>query len=164
MLKQITYTFGTVPVLQQIIDKHPDRNFKLTQAVEHDDNTALFDLSGEKSVFAAPVTLTAIDSNGSDDFEGVIHTDTFKVGVNRRKALLSSLKQVLNTAPSAMMAGYILKGSGETITLLTVWPNMADIEKWQHSDAGKPLTTFTTPGSANTYFDETYQPVSVSAN
>lgn len=164
MLKQISYTFGTVPVLQKIIDKYPDRYFKLTQAVEHDDNTALFDLSGEKSVFAAPVKLTTVTNNGSDDFEGVIHTDTFKVGLNRRNALLNSMKQVLNTAPSQMMAGYILKGSGETLTLLTVWPNMADIAKWHHSHEGKPLTGFTAAGSENTYFDETYQPVSVSAN
>lgn len=164
MLKQISYTFGTVPVLQKIMDKYPDRYLKLTQAVEHDDNTALFDLSGEKSIFNSPVKLKTVTSNGSDNFSGVLHVDTFKVGLNRRKALLGSMKQVLTDAPASMMAGYILKGSGETLTILTVWPNMADIAQWHHSHAGQPLASFMAKGSENTYFDETYQPVSVSTN
>ena len=79
MLSQISFTFGSMPVLLEIIKKHPDRDFRLLQATGDNSKLALFDLSGKPTIFNSPITLETLYSVGNDKFKGILHFESFEL-------------------------------------------------------------------------------------
>ena len=146
MLTKISLTFGSRQILQSIIDKYPERHFKLMQATTHTRKLALFDLSGKDTIFQSPVKLTTLDSTLDAQLNGLYNT----------------LQKVL-TEPADMNGGYMLsvdnKAEATTLVLLTAWADFEALTAWKESETFTSLKNFTSMGSDNSYYDEIYKPI-----
>lgn len=160
MLTKISLTFGSREILQSIIDKYPDRHFKMMQASTHSNKLALFDLSGQETVFKSPVKLTVLDETLNANLDGIFYYQSFQVNGDRQKLLYNSLQKVIEDA-GKMNGGLMLsvdnKADATTLVLLTAWQDFESLTAWKNSDSFKSLTTFTTRGSDNGYYDEIYK-------
>ncbi|WP_076459096.1 hypothetical protein [Limosilactobacillus caccae] len=162
MLTTISLTFGSREILQSIIDKYPQRRFKMMQASAHSNKLALFDLSGEETVFKSPVKLTVLDESLNANLNGLFYYQSFQVNGDRQKLLHNSLQKVIEDA-TGMNGGLMLsvdnKAEATTLVLLTAWQDFESLTAWKESDTFKSLLTFTTRGSDNGYYDEIYKSV-----
>lgn len=162
VLTKINFTFGSRQILEDIINKHPDRQFKLMQASTHSNKLALFDLSGKKTIFKSPVTLTVLDASLNLNFTGIFYYQSFQVNSDRQKLLYESLQKIANDKPAnanaVLMTSVDNSNNGSTFVLLSVWNTFEDLTNWQESDSFSTLAKFTTRGSDNYYYDETYRP------
>lgn len=163
MLTKVSFTFGSHQILEDIVKKNPDRQFKLMQASTHSNKLALFDLSGQDSVFKSPVTLTVLESSLNASLTGVLYYQSFQVNGDRQKLLYNSLEKIVDDAPSfangVLMTSVANHNESSTLVLLTAWNDFEDLTAWRESDSFKSLTNFTTMGSDNYYYDEIYRPV-----
>lgn len=162
MLTKISLTFGSRQILQSIIDKYPERHFKLMQASTHSRKLALFDLSGKDTVFKSPVVYTVLDETLDADLSGMFYYQSFQVNGDRQKLLYNSLQKVIEEA-SGMNAGLMLsvdnKSEATTLVLLTAWKDFESLNAWKNSDSFNSLINFTTLGSDNDYYDEIYKSI-----
>ncbi|GGI64329.1 hypothetical protein [Limosilactobacillus caviae] len=162
MLTKISLTFGSRQILQSIIDKYPERHFKLMQATTHTRKLALFDLSGKDSIFESPVKLTVLDSTLDASLNGMFYYQSFQVNGDRQKLLYNTLQKVI-TEPSNMNGGYLLtvdnKVEATTLVLLTSWESFENLTTWKESESFKSLQNFTSMGSDNSYYDEIYKTI-----
>lgn len=163
MLTKVSFTFGSHQILEDIIKNNPDRQFKLMQASTHSNKLALFDLSGEETVFKSPVTLNVLESSLDANLAGILYYQSFQVNGDRQKLLYNSLEKIVDDAPSiangVLMTSVANHNESSTLVLLTAWNDFEDLTTWRESDAFKSLTNFTTMGSDNYYYDEIYRPV-----
>lgn len=163
MLTKVNFTFGSHQILEDIIKNNPDRQFKLMQASTHSNKLALFDLSGEETVFKSPVTLNVLESSLDANLAGILYYQSFQVNGDRQKLLYNSLEKIVDDAPSiangVLMTSVANHNESSTLVLLTAWNDFEDLTTWRESDAFKSLTNFTTMGSDNYYYDEIYRPV-----
>ncbi|KRM35192.1 hypothetical protein [Limosilactobacillus pontis] len=163
MLTKVSFTFGSHQILEDIIKNNPDRQFKLMQASTHSNKLALFDLSGEETVFKSPVTLNVLESSLDANLAGILYYQSFQVNGDRQKLLYNSLEKIVDDAPSiangVLMTSVANHNESSTLVLLTAWNDFEDLTAWRESDAFKSLTNFTTMGSDNYYYDEIYRPV-----
>lgn len=163
MLTKVNFTFGSHQILEDIIKNNPDRQFKLMQASTHSNKLALFDLSGEETVFKSPVTLNVLESSLDANLAGILYYQSFQVNGDRQKLLYNSLEKIVDDAPSiangVLMTSVANHNESSTLVLLTAWSDFEDLTTWRESDAFKSLTNFTTMGSDNYYYDEIYRPV-----
>lgn len=163
MLTKLSLTFGSRQILQSIIDKYPDRQFKLMQATTHSSKLALFDLSGKDTIFKSPVELTVLDETLDANFNGMLYYQSFQVNGDRQKLLYNSLQKIIEEAPNNMNGGLMLsvanKAESTTLVLLTAWSEFEDLTAWKNSNSYSTLKNFTTMGSDNYYFDETYKTI-----
>lgn len=163
MLTKVSFTFGSYQILEDIIKNNPDRQFKLMQASTHSNKLALFDLSGEETVFKSPVTLNVLESSLDANLAGILYYQSFQVNGDRQKLLYNSLEKIVDDAPSiangVLMTSVANHNESSTLVLLTAWNDFEDLTAWRESDAFKSLTNFTTMGSDNYYYDEIYRPV-----
>lgn len=161
MLTKLSFTFGSHQILQGIINDHPDRQFKLMQASTHSNKLALFDLSNKETIFKTPVVLTVLDETMNSDYNGLFYYQSFQVNGDRQQVLYNSLQKVVNNKPGNMNAGLMTsvanKAESTTLVLLTTWPSFEDLTAWKNSDSFRTLTSFTTMGSDNYYYDEVYR-------
>lgn len=163
MLTKVSFTFGSHQILEDIIKNNPDRQFKLMQASTHSNKLALFDLSGEETVFKSPVTLNVLESSLDANLAGILYYQSFQVNGDRQKLLYNSLEKIVDDAPSiangVLMTSVANHNESSTLVLLTAWNDFEDLTAWREGDAFKSLTNFTTMGSDNYYYDEIYRPV-----
>ncbi|WP_323065278.1 hypothetical protein, partial [Limosilactobacillus reuteri] len=152
MLTKISLTFGSRQILQSIIDKYPERHFKLMQATTHTRKLALFDLSGKDTIFQSPVKLTTLDSTLDAQLNGMFYYQSFQVNGDRQKLLYNTLQKVL-TEPADMNGGYMLsvdnKAEATTLVLLTAWADFEALTAWKESETFTSLKNFTSMGSDN---------------
>lgn len=162
MLTKISLTFGSRQILQSIIDKYPERHFKLMQTTTHTRKLALFDLSGKDTIFQSPVKLTTLDSTLNAQLNGMFYYQSFQVNGDRQKLLYNTLQKVL-TEPANMNGGYMLsvdnKAEATTLVLLTAWADFESLTAWMESETFTSLKNFTSMGSDNSYYDEIYKPI-----
>ncbi|MBB1078525.1 hypothetical protein H5S09_01565 [Limosilactobacillus sp. STM2_1] len=162
MLTKISLTFGSRQILQSIIDKYPERHFKLMQTTTHTRKLALFDLSGKDTIFKSPVELSVLDETLDANLNGLFYYQSFQVNGDRQKLLYNSLQKVIED-PSDMNGGYLLsvdnKVEATTLVLLTSWKDFESLTNWQNSESFKSLKNFTSMGSDNSYYDEIYKSV-----
>lgn len=162
MLTKISLAFGSHEILQSIIDKYPDRKFKLMEATSHTRKLALFDLSGKDTIFKSPVELTVLDETLDANLDGLFYYQSFQVNGDRQKLLYNSLQKVIEDA-TTMNGGLMLsvanKSEASTLVLLTAWKDFESLTEWQNSESFKSLKNFTTLGSDNSYYDEIYRTV-----
>lgn len=163
MLTKISFTFGSQPILEDIIKKYPDRRFKLMQATTHTRKLALFDLSGKETIFKSPVKLTVLDESPNANLNGMFYYQSFQVNGDRQKLLYNSLEKVVTDNSGKMNGSYLLnvdnKAEATTLILLTSWRDYQDLTDWQQSEAFKSLRNFTSMGSDNGYYDEIYKTI-----
>lgn len=163
MLTKLSFTFGSHQILQGIMSKHPDRKFKLMQASTHSNKSALFDLSSLETIFKTPVILNVLDETMNSNYNGLFYYQSFEVNGDRQQVLYNSLQKVVNDKPGNMNAGLMMsvanKAESATLILLTVWDSFEDLTAWKNSDSFAALTNFTSMGSDNYYYDETYRPI-----
>lgn len=161
MLTKLSFTFGSHQILQDIIDKHPDRKFKLMQASTHSNKLALFDLSNQETIFKTPVILNVLDETMNSDYSGLFYYQSFQVNGDRQQVLYNSLQKVVNDKAGNMNAGLMMsvanKAEGATLVLLTIWNSFEDLTAWKNSESFQTLTSFTSMGSDNYYYDEIYR-------
>lgn len=161
MLSKISFTFGSMPVLENIMKKHPDRDFRLLQATADNSKLALFDLSDKPSVFQSPITLNTITGVGSDNFNGIFHFESFELGHDDKEIFRKHAKKALENADhTKMTTGYMLERPDQaSITILiTTWTNAAAIDEWTSSKDFAPLTEFMDHSPRSVYYYEDYQP------
>lgn len=161
MLTKLSFTFGSHQILQGIIDNHPDRQLKLMQASTHSNKLALFDLSNKDTIFKTPVILNVLDETMNSDYNGLFYYQSFQVNGDRQQVLYNSLQKIVNDKPGKMNAGLMTsvanKAESTTLVLITVWSSFEDLTAWKNSDSFSSLTSFTTRGSDNYYYDEVYR-------
>ncbi|MDM8332109.1 hypothetical protein QUW45_05330 [Limosilactobacillus pontis] len=162
MLTKVSFTFGSHQVLEDIIKKNPDRQFKLMQASTHSNKLALFDISGQDSIFKSPVVLTILNASPNANMNGILYYQSFQVNGDRQNLLNNSLDKIVEDAPSiangVFLTSVASKSEGATLVLLTSWNDFEGLTSWRESDSFKSLTNFTTLGSDNYYYDEIYRP------
>ncbi|MDM8267194.1 hypothetical protein QUW44_08580 [Limosilactobacillus pontis] len=162
MLTKVSFTFGSHQVLEDIIKKNPDRQFKLMQASTHSNKLALFDISGQDSIFKSPVVLTILNASPNANMNGILYYQSFQVNGDRQNLLNNSLDKIVEDAPNiangVFLTSVASKSEGATLVLLTSWNDFEDLTSWRESDSFKSLTNFTTLGSDNYYYDEIYRP------
>lgn len=100
MLTKVSFTFGSHQVLEDIIKKNPDRQFKLMQASTHSNKLALFDISGQDSIFKSPVVLTILNASLNANMNGILYYQSFQVNGDRQNLLNNSLDKIVEDAPS----------------------------------------------------------------
>lgn len=163
MLTKISFTFGSRQILQGIIDNNPDRKFKLMQASTHSNKLALFDLSNKDSIFKTPVELTVLDETLNSNYNGLFYYQSFQVNADRQQVLYNSLQKIIDDKPGKMNAGLMTsvanKAESTTLVLLTAWKSFEDLTAWKSSESFSNLTSFTTMGSDNYYYDEIYRSI-----
>ena len=161
MLSQISFTFGSMPVLFEIIKKHPDRDFRLLQATGDNSKLALFDLSGKPTIFNSPITLETLYSVGNDKFNGILHFESFELGTEDKNLLRKQAKIALDSADhSKMTTGYMFSRPDQTnaTILITTWTNAAAIDDWTSSADFAPLAGYMDHSPRSVYYYENYRP------
>lgn len=161
MLKTMSATFGSTELLQKIIDKHPERSFKLLQSSHSDEQLQLLDLSDEPSVFMSPINYAILASSSENPNNGVFHFEHFSLGEDDRKVLISTLKHYFSRdqLPSGLLSHCILQNEKDQseIILLTNWQNQASLKNWKLSASYQTLTKH--KKSTDSFFEQTYLPV-----
>lgn len=161
MLSQISFTFGSMPVLLEIIKKHPDRDFRLLQATGDNSKLALFDLSGKPTIFNSPITLETLYSVGNDKFKGILHFESFELGTEDKNLLRKQAKIALDSADhSKMTTGYMFSRPDQTnaTILITTWTNAVAIDDWTSSTDFAPLAGYMDYSPRSVYYYEDYRP------
>ncbi|WP_283587949.1 hypothetical protein [Limosilactobacillus viscerum] len=163
MLTKLSFTFGSRQILQGIIDNNPDRKLKLMQASTHSNKLALFDLSNQDTIFKTPVVLNVLDETLNSSYDGLFYYQSFQVNGDRQQVLYNSLQKVIADKPGNMNAGLMTsvanKAESTTLVLLTAWNSFEDLTAWKNSESFSNLTSFTTMGSDNYYYDEVYRSI-----
>ena len=99
MLSKLSLTFGSRQILQGIIDKYPDRKFKLMQASVHSNNLALFDFSNEPTIFKSPVEYTVLGERLNSNYRGILYYQSLQVDNDQQKVLFTHLVRWLMIHP-----------------------------------------------------------------
>ncbi|MCH3922468.1 antibiotic biosynthesis monooxygenase [Limosilactobacillus sp.] len=163
MLTKISFTFGSRQILKDIIDKNPDRQFKLMQASTHSHKLALFDFSGKETIFKTPVALTVLNESLNDNHNGILYYQSFQVNGDRQQLLYNTLDKIVTDAPEFangfLMTSVANRNESSTLVLLSAWNDFEDLTAWRESDTFKDLDNFMTVGSDNYYYDEIYRPI-----
>lgn len=163
MLSKLSLTFGSRQILQDIIDKYPDRKFKLTQASIHSNKLALFDFSNEPSVFKTPVELTVLGERLNSNYRGILYYQSFQVNTDRQKILFNTLNKLIDDSNPLINGQAFLqvdnKAESTTLVLLTALNDFDDLMAWKETPDFKQLANFTSRDPNNTYYDEVYRPL-----
>lgn len=163
MLTKLSLTFGSEMVLKQIIDKHPERQFKLMQASTHSNKVALFDFSNKDSIFNSPVNFRVLGESLNSNPNGILYYQSFQVNGDRQQLLYNSLQKVAESDNKLMNGKYFLevdnRDQSTTYVLLTSWDDFDDLMAWKKTDEFLSLIGFTDQESSNYYYDETYRPL-----
>lgn len=163
MLTKLSLTFGSGMVLKQIIDKHPDRHFKLMQASTHSNKIALFDISNQETIFNSPVKFRVLGESLNSNLNGILFYQSFQVNGDRQQLLYNSLQKIAEDDNKLMNGKYFLEvenhDQGNTYVLLTSWNDFDDLMAWKKTDEFLSLAGFTDQASSNYYYDETYRPL-----
>ncbi|MBB1062381.1 hypothetical protein [Limosilactobacillus fastidiosus] len=163
MLSQLSLTFGSRQILQDIIDKYPDRKFKLMQASEHSHNLALFDFSNKPTVFKSPVEYTVLGEQLSSEYRGILYYQSFQVDNDHQKILFNTLNKIIDNSNPLINGQAFLqvdnKEESTTFVLLTALNDLDELMTWKKTDSFKQLDSFTTRDPNNTYYDEVYRPL-----
>lgn len=164
MLTKLSFTFGSHQILQEIIERYPDRDLRLMQAATHSSKLALFDLSGQDTIFKTPVELTVLDETLNSNYHGLFYYQSFQVNGDRQQVLYNSLQKIIDNQPGNMNAGFMTsianKVESSNLVLLTIWPSYTDLKAWEDSNSFATLDSFTGGGSDNYYYDEVYRAIS----
>lgn len=163
MLTKLSLTFGSRQILQDIINKYPERHFKLMQASVHSNKLALFDFSNETTVFKTPVKYTVLNEKLNSNFRGILYYQSFQVNNDRQKILYNTLDKIINT-DSPLINGQLFmqvddKDESTTFVLLSCLDDFNDLVTWKESLSFKELSSFISRDPNNTYYDEVYRPL-----
>lgn len=151
MLKQISITFGSYAILNQLREKHSDRQQLLVQSDNTNDDIALIDVSGQKNIFKSGVVYDikshAGDSDWNKNFYSFIYLKNLSPDV--QKVFNATANQLVNSPelPQGMQAIYFmkeLKNRGNNI-ILTTWTDTQEFNSWTHSDEYARFKGFDTP-------------------
>ncbi|MDO4903354.1 MAG: hypothetical protein Q3959_03720 [Limosilactobacillus sp.] len=157
------FTFGSEPILRSIMGKHPDRQLQLYQASNFSSKIMLFDFSGGKSIFAAPVTLDILAHTNGREYRGVMLYQSFEVNADKQDYLLSSVKKALTSLPANSNAGLMSclkdRKKSSTIVLISFWNDLKSIGEWKESSDYSPLLPFIDKSPDHDYFEELYNPI-----
>lgn len=163
MLSKLSLTFGSRQILQGIINKYPDRKFKLMQASVHSNNLALFDFSNEPTIFKSPVEYTVLGERLNSNYRGILYYQLFQVDNDHQKVLFNTLSKMVDD-PSPLINGQAFlqvdnKDKSTTLVLFTALNDFDDLMTWKETEDFKQLASFTTRDPNNTYYDEVYRPL-----
>lgn len=159
MIKSISATFGSKPVLQEVIKRHPERQFKLLQSNSTQQQLQLLDISDQPTIFQSAVEYRVLGHCGNNDFRGLMNFEFFKLEPDGQKTLRSAVNNsLLNDPPLKLSAAYLLenKYASNELIVLTIWPTFKDLNDWKKSDDYKFLGSFN--NSQDRYYQRTYQP------
>lgn len=159
MLKTISATFGSKKVLETVIKRHPERQFKLLQSNSTQQQLQLLDLSDKPTIFQSSVEYRVLGHCGSNEFRGLSNFEFFKLELDDQKMLRSAVNNsLLNNPPKNLIAAYLLENKFESneLIILTMWPTLKDFNDWKHGPDYKFLESFNS--SQDRYYQRTYLP------
>ena len=163
MLSKLSLTFGSRQVLQEIIDKYPNRQFKMMQASVHSNKIALFDFSNETSVFKSPVEFSVLNERLSSNYRGVLYYQSFQVDNDRQKVLLNTLNKLIDDSAPLINSQALLQVNNKvectTLVLWTAFDVFDGLMAWKETDNFKQLNGFISRDPNNTYYDEVYRSI-----
>ncbi|KRL88656.1 antibiotic biosynthesis monooxygenase family protein [Limosilactobacillus ingluviei] len=162
MLNELSYTLGSRAYLMARAATLAPRPCKLYASSRVPDKYALFDFSGQRSQFAAPIRLKPITAVGSDEFRGLLSYQSFSFGRKDRKMLRQWASELLATTAKttpAFLTGYLTrrKDDAGTLVLLTWWQTPAPLEAWLNSSAAAPLRQYAHSDRRGQYFSDHYR-------
>ncbi|KRM12583.1 hypothetical protein ABTQ33_08340 [Paucilactobacillus suebicus] len=158
MIKSISATFGSRTVLQDVIKRHPEREFKLLQSNATQQQLQLLDISDKPTIFQSSVEYQVLGHVGDNEFRGLLNFEFFKLEPDDQKALRSVVNtSLLNNPPAKMFAAYLLenKYASNELIVLTIWPTLKDLSTWKQSSNYK-FGHYNS--SQDRYYQRTYQP------
>lgn len=159
MLKNISATFGSKKVLQDVIARHPERQFQLLQSNATTQQLQLLDLSDQPTIFQSSVEYRVLGHYGDTEFRGLMNFEFFKLELDDQKMLRSAVNTgLLNNPPENLIAAYLLENKFQSneLIVLTMWSTLKDLNNWKHSSDYRFLASFNT--SNDRYYQRTYQP------
>lgn len=157
MISKLSYTTGSHALLANLIEQHPERRLVMAASPVENDHYALFDLSGQASIFHSPIELTTLAAGGTlTPFGPVIHIESFSLDKDRRDLLRKRGHNLLNQLEGfpGFNGGLMTSNDANSTTtvFVTTWQEASAISKWHDSDVYSPIRQYTTPGPENTYF------------
>jgi len=148
MSGKISATFGTRKILTMIQQKHADRDLLLMQANATEDRYMLLDLSGEKSVFASPVSYDVLLSKGTADWHGMTSFIFMDLPIEEQKVFNSKFNAFRTEyeKPNGLKHFMILREAKNdaAFVIVTNWHSDSEYAVWLRSASFKPFAKYTT--------------------
>jgi len=137
MIRNISMTFGSEPILSKIKKDNPDRDLILYDALNNRNELMLLDVSGKDSIFKSLVQYDVLSHGGTDDWHGFISFIATKLDIDQQKVFDARINQLMsNPLPSGMHSIYSLhsyKNINERV-LLTTWNSPTQFEMWKKAN------------------------------
>ncbi|GAY74039.1 monooxygenase [Lentilactobacillus kosonis] len=137
MIKKISITFGSEPILNKIKKANPDRELILYDALSNRNELMLLDASGKDSVFNSPVQYDVLSHSGTDDWRGFVSFITAQIDSDQQKVFDARVNRLMsNPLPDGMRSIYSLhtyKNINERV-LLTTWNSPSQFELWKKAN------------------------------
>ncbi|ANZ61738.1 hypothetical protein AYR62_04280 [Secundilactobacillus paracollinoides] len=162
MISQLSITFGSKDVLEQVQAKNPDRPMLLLETTTSGEQLALLDVSGQESVFASPVHYDIKLHRGTTDWGRFVNFMYFdNLSPDDQKVFNSKANHFVTTdeMPEGLHAIYFMKEEHNRSNniILTVWDTSEDFAVWKRDERFKPFVYFQRP--LNNYHEASYQSV-----
>ncbi|USS87237.1 hypothetical protein M3M39_03710 [Fructilactobacillus hinvesii] len=137
MIKQISVTFGSQGILEQIMKKYPERHMALFAAASNAHGMQLVDYSGDESIFTSPVVYQVNAHAGNDDWEHYINYTEISPSKDQRQILDAKVSNFMSDpdTPAGMTGFYYLtaEGNSDSRILLSLWKQQYDYMQWEKS-------------------------------
>lgn len=164
MLSEISYALGSLDFLHDKENElKSDRLLRLYSSTRIPGKYTLFDFSGKKSAFAAPIRLKTLHAVGKDDFRGFLNYQSFTLSRKERKLLRKWAHDILDETiadshGTKLLTGYLMEQKDDpgTTVLMTWWQSAGDLSEWLDSPRYDPLRQYGEPGPRNQYFFDQY--------
>ncbi|WP_412990064.1 monooxygenase [Pediococcus siamensis] len=159
MLKKISSTFGSWPVLKQIEKNNPNRQFITLSNTSIHNDFQLLDVSGQDPVFANPLNYFVKFHHGNYVWNGFYRFAFMTLSEEEIKVLNAKVAQLAsrNQMPMGLNDFFVLqpeKRPNERV-LLTTWQLDSDYAIWRRSASYEPFKIYSDSGAYN-YHDANY--------
>ncbi|USS85543.1 hypothetical protein M3M35_02435 [Fructilactobacillus myrtifloralis] len=135
MISQISVTFGSQAILEQIMHKYPERNLALFSAAGNAHGMQLVDYSGLDSIFTSPVVYRVNAHAGTDDWTHYIDYIEVNPGKDQRQVLDAQITNFMSNpdTPKGLTGVYYLTAAdnSDSRILLTLWNDHYDCLQWE---------------------------------
>ncbi|AEV95054.1 hypothetical protein [Pediococcus claussenii] len=147
MITQLSTTFGSWNILNQIKKNNPSREMVVLSGTSSQTDLQLVDVSGKDSVFQTPIDYSVINQYGESSWRGFFRFAFFNLPDEELRVFDSKVNHLMSApeAPVGLQRLLVLepkKHKNERV-LLTIWQLDSDYSLWKRSASYTPFKTYT---------------------
>lgn len=143
MKNTIKVTFGSKNILEQISNKHQDRNLSIFKSMNTYGQYQIIDESNKPSIFHNTIKYIIIFQKGTNNISNFINYLYFNLDKNNEKIFNSKLRELSNNINLNINSIKLLQevSGKKQLIIMTEWNNDLDFSKWFNKCNIKNLST-----------------------